>query len=109
MHRFDREARGHCSLRRDAKDLRGLAHEERPQALAAVKAAVAHGRDDAPGRGSGAGKALLDQKTVERGLDSAGTIGDFSSKIVGRRHDTTANQLPRWGQDKAAPLWHQAG
>src|SRR5690606_32371795 len=59
-----------------------LPHQQRPQALATFKAAVAHGGGQSLFRRAGTGKGGADQIFGKPGLNGAGAIGTVSRKIV---------------------------
>src|SRR5262245_303907 len=66
----------------DAEHGGSLAHEQRPQPLAAVERAVAHGRNEAFGRDVGAVEHRGGEETVELALDVGRIVAEFGFEIV---------------------------
>ena len=68
MHAFERRARHQRVLPRHAEKCRRFNHQERPEALAAAQARIAHGLDQAGGTVYFAGCGLGREQPVEQGL-----------------------------------------
>jgi hypothetical protein len=80
MDGFDSEPGTQAPVGRHAEDVRRLPHQQRSQPLAAIQAAMPHGRNQTVRRHARAAQAIGGQQGVQGPLDIGGAAGHFVGK-----------------------------